>query len=77
MSIGLEKADSKNAPRTSFRARGGDRWNERIRHAGLVDHVDRFLGDGVEGGHRLGVCLERTLSDDQVGELGRAKLEMC
>jgi hypothetical protein len=32
---------------------------------GLVNHVDCFLSDGVEGCDRLGICLESALSDDQ------------
>ena len=35
-----------------------------------MDHVDRFLGDGVEGGNGFGVGFEPALGDDQVGELG-------
>ena len=40
------------------------------RDLGLVDHVDGFLSDGVEGGNGLGIGLESPLRNDQVGELG-------
>ena len=35
----------------------------------LVNHVDGFLGDRIECGHRFGACLKCALGDDQVGEL--------
>jgi hypothetical protein len=35
-----------------------------------VNHVDGFLGDGVEGGNGLGVGFKTALSNDQVGKLG-------
>lgn len=36
-----------------------------------MNHVDGFLGDGVEGGYGLRVGFKRTLRDDQIGEFGR------
>ena len=37
----------------------------------LMDHVDGFLGDGVEGGDGLCVRFKASLHNDQVRELGR------
>jgi hypothetical protein len=37
----------------------------------LVNHVDSFLRGLIEGGYRLGICLEGTLGDDQRRKLGR------
>ena len=35
-------------------------------HDALMDHVDGFLGDGVEGGDGLCVRLKASLRNDQV-----------
>ncbi len=39
-----------------------------FQNSALVDHVDRFLGHGIEGGDCLGVGLKGALGDDQVGK---------
>ena len=36
---------------------------------GLVNHINRFLRNRVEGCHSLGVRFKRTLSNDQLREL--------
>ena len=38
-------------------------------HDALMDHVDGFLGDGVEGCDCLGVRFEASLRDNQLREL--------
>ena len=45
-----------------------DRANQR--NLSLVNHVDGFLGDGIEGGDRLRVGFKGALGDDQVREFG-------
>lgn len=42
--------------------RGGPKAAPRL---ALVDHADSFLGNGIEGRHRLRVGLESALGDNQ------------